>query len=86
MTNEEMAKRLGIDHAEFEILVAKEIEGVLPRKYLFLRDYLGTELLELQNSERRTLMDAIEAAYRQVKEFEEAEQFIEKLRKFVANL
>jgi hypothetical protein len=86
MTIEQMATRLGISGTELLVLEAQEQARSLPLHYVHLRDYLGSQVLEKQNTEWAELMDSIRARRRTVSTFEAEDELYAKLKAFVATL
>jgi hypothetical protein len=82
-----MAKRLGIDRTELEVLEAQERAHSLPGSYRNLEDYLGVQVLQAQQREWETIMLALDFARMKAEaSFEGTDEFHAKLRVFVATL
>ena len=86
MTIEQMAVRLCISKTELAALEALEEALSLPGSYVHLRDYLGSRVLQKQNTEWAELMDSIRNRRRTVSTFEAEDELYTKLKEFVATL
>lgn len=86
MTVEEMARRLGIEDTELDVLRAQEQAQSLPGNYKRLSDYLGARVLEAQNQRWAELLVRLNAKRAQLTSFEAVDQFLADLEAYVKSL